>query len=480
VSNKLLVKKFLEYALGSGIVLVLGFLSAPINTRLFNPEEFGQFSMFGLYTNIINIIVMLGFDQSFIRYFYEEENQTTLLFRTIKFPIILCMILNVIILFFWKWLSIVLFNIPNFKIIILLIITNFILVINRFSFLVIRMEQKAKQYSILQVLQKGLNILFVVVIVKFINGGFLNLTLSFVLSYIIATFVSIALSKDMWKIKGNKDSLKVTNLELFKFGYPLVFTFLITWLFQSADRVSIKYFRDYNELGLFSAAFSIIALLNAVQAAFSTFWVPVAYEHYEKNKGDSEFFKSVNLLVTFSMFLIGILLILFKDVIVLLLGQKFRVCANIMPFLVFMPIMYTISETTVMGINFKKKSHYHIIIAILSASANILGTIILVPKYGAVGAAISTGVSYIIFFSIRTFISNKFFRVEYYLKNFYLMTLSLSILALYATFNKFDTFYFLIGLINISLLIFLYRKIPIIVKIRSKFFKEVPFWFFQK
>lgn len=57
-------------------------------------------------------------------------------------------------------------------------------------------------------------------------------------------------------------------------------------------------------------------------------------------------------------------------------------------------------------------------IAAVSAIANFFGNMWLVPIYGAKGAACSTGLSYIIFFSIRTFVSIRLYSVKYYLKKF--------------------------------------------------------------
>jgi O-antigen/teichoic acid export membrane protein len=53
---------------------------------------------------------------------------------------------------------------------------------------------------------------------------------------------------------------------------------------------------------------------------------------------------------------------------------------------------------------------------------NIVGNWLLVPRYGAVGAAISTAFSYIVFFSMRTFISLRYFKVNYGLKRIYIFT----------------------------------------------------------
>ncbi|MDM5435895.1 oligosaccharide flippase family protein [Bacillus hominis] len=457
-----LVKKFMDYALGSGIVLLLGFISAPLNTRLFTPEEFGKFSVFLMYVTILNMIVMMGFDQAFIRHFYiEKGNETKLLYRSLKIPVIICTLVTILTVIFNRQISMMLFGTNNNQLLFLFTINNFSMLISGFATLVIRMQQKGKLYSMVQVGQKLSNIIIILLLFIPLNSSFLTLIYAFVFSNILISIMAIFFGREVWLIR--RDKLKVKNLHtttkgLLKFGFPLVFTFLVTWLFQSADRIFIQHYRGYTELGLYTAAFSIIALLNAVQGAFTTFWVPVAYERYETDCNSQHFFKKVTSIVSFIMFFVGIMIIFFKDIIIFILGEEFRGASNIMPFLVFMPLMYTISETTFLGINFKKKSYYHIIIALSAAGLNIIGNAVLVPKFGATGAAISTGIAYIFFFSIRTFISNRLYKVNFDLKRIYLMTICLSIFTLYATFYSFDIYYFLIGIWNIIMLIILYIK----------------------
>ena len=123
-----------------------------------------------------------------------------------------------------------------------------------------------------------------------------------------------------------------------------------------------------------------------------------------------------------------------------------------------MPIMYTISETTVIGINFNKKQEKHIYISLVSSIVNIIGNIVLVPMIGVVGAGISTGLSYILFFIMRTNISLKYYKVNYNLKKFYTMTFIISLYALYATFNTINVLHALLGFINLIILIILYKE----------------------
>ncbi len=456
-----LFKKFMEYAMGSGIVLVLGFVSSPLNTRLFTPDEYGKFSMFLLMANVINAVILLGLDQSFVRYFHEENvrDRGKLLYANLKIPILICFLVCLGIAIFYKAIFYKIFGVYNWTLVILLVVNNFFMLLNRFALLVIRMQQKGKLYSLLQIIQKASNIVLIVLFFIPLKSNFIVLVYAFVISNVLVTLVAIYLEKKMWVLPRETGGLKTKKSELIKFGFPLVFTFLITWLFQSVDRIFIQHFNGYAELGLYSAAFSIIALLNAVQSAFTMFWVPVAYESYSKDSRNVKFFEKINQIVTYVMFLVSIMMITFKDLVVFLLGENYREASLIMPFLVFMPLMFTISETTVLGISFKKKTKYHIIIAFSAALVNVIGNLVLVPIHGAKGAAVSTGISYILFFTMRTLISKKLYQVNYSLIKFYMMTLTVVIFASYATFNSFDSMHIILCISNLLVLNILYNGI---------------------
>ena len=116
-------------------------------------------------------------------------------------------------------------------------------------------------------------------------------------------------------------------------------------------------------------------------------------EHYEKEPEDQTFYQKGFRTMSFVMFFIGSSLILCKDLFVLLLGEDYRGSAAMIPFLCLSPIMLTISDTTVIGITFSKKSYLQIIVSAVACAINIAGNTLLVPIIGGVGAAISTGLS---------------------------------------------------------------------------------------
>ena len=300
-------------------------------------------------------------------------------------------------------------------------------------------------------------ILFIVATFKYFKQDYRTLVFAAVLSNVVVAVLAVIIERKQWFSFSNRGEIKTPMREMIKFGMPLILSMSITWILQSTDKFFVSAYNGYLELGIYSSAFTIVAIINSVQESFITFWVPVANEKYKESPENTEFFSKVNSIVSMLMLLIGVGIITFKDIIVILLGSKYRDAIFIFPVLALMPIMYTISETTVIGINFKKKTRYHIITSLIAAVANIIGNMILVPVLGAKGAAISTGISYMIFFIVRTVISQRFYYVDYNLKRLYISVSTLVVLAVYSSFNSTNIKSILLSFISLTVILLLYK-----------------------
>lgn len=459
MSKNNLFKKFLSFSIGSWIAIIIGFFQSMIVTRLIKPYDLGGFKMFEMYTSFAMACIICGSDSAFIRFFYEEDenNRKNLLFNCLKVPFIVNFISILFLIIFGNAISSYLFE-GNKKGVILLALHTTFLILNRFSTTVIRMKQKGKTFSALVVAQKISNLIFIVV--YSISNGSNSMTLAYAafFSNLVVTLIAILVELELWNpftLKRNQNGK--TQREILNYGVPLAFTILISILFQMTDKGTIEYFSGRSEVGIYGSAGFVIVLIDIVKNSFSTFWTPVAFEKYKNEPENVKFFENMNQIITIVMFLGGILLILFRDLIILVLGSEYRAARFIIPFLTLMPIMYTISETTVIGINFLKNPKAHIHISIVCFVLNLIGNIILVPIYGGKGAAISTGLSNIVFFIMRTSISLKHFKVNYHLKKFSIITLAFTSYALYATFNKVNMIYIFIGIGELLLLYALYK-----------------------
>lgn len=456
-----LFKKFIEFALGNIIVFVLGIVSVPVISRMINPTENGKASMFVTYTSLIVLVLTLGIDQAYIRYYNDESenNKGKLLKRSLSIPMIASLVLGLFLLIFYKQVSNIILSETSFLVAFLLFIHSTASILGNFAMIHVRMKQKAKEYSLLGIANKIAYLALIFVLFYIYKDNYITVIFATVISNLVMVAIAIYYEKEDW-FSFNNSKLKTSTRDLFRYGAPFIFSMAITWVFQSVDRISIqKFSNDYSQVGLYTGAMYIISLLNTVQGAFTTFWTPVAYEKYATHPEDKKFFININEIVSLVMLLISVGLIATKDILIILLGKKYEGAQFIFPFLVLMPIMYTISETTVLGINFSKKTKYHIYIAAFAAIFNVIGNTILVPIYGAKGAAISTGLAYVVFFAARTYFANKFYKINFKFTKFAVCVIFVYILAMYSSIFKFNTTIFIITITNVLVILFAYRNV---------------------
>ena len=468
-----LIKKFLAFSIGGYINLIVGFFIIPITTRILSPEQYGIYSIMIVISQILVILSSLAMEQSFVRFFFEEEEETRgkLLYTTLYPFFIIGTILSILIFIFRKKISVFIIGKYENIIWIYLIFSMFFMTLNLFSFLVIRMKQRGKIYSLLTVLIKCLEFIFIFLFYIFFRNSYKTLIFAFLFSNIVVAFLSILIERKIWSLKNLKLKCRTSRKELFYFSVPLVLTMGLNWLFGSLDKITIKMFKDMGEVGIYSSAFKIVSLLNVIQSGFTTFWTPTALEHYTKYPKDTNFYKKANDYLSLIFFVLGISILIFRDLAGILLGKNFYKSIYVMPTLIFIPIMYLISETTMLGIGFKKKSKYFLYVSIIAMISNFIGNIILVPYFGARGAAISTGIAYIIFFSSRTYFSIKLINFGFNLKRIYIVTFLILFYAIYLTF--YNNLFFTIGIGVLLLIVTIIIYLPIVKEIYCTYLKRL-------
>lgn len=425
-SPKEFIKRFIGFSIGPVISAVIGFIMVPVTTYFIIPDELGKASMYTMAVSISSLFVFFGMDQSFVREFNNEKDKKGLFWNSMLIPFAFTVILSVFYIIFYKQVSILMFDSIEWYIVLVLSLSLPFTIIDRFNMLIIRMEEKARLYSALNIVSKVFQFITLIIFLEYFQRDFRGVVNSTFVSLVLICIVETFINWDYWRSKIRYNS-KLTK-KLLAFGLPLVPASIITWLFNSMDKIAMRQWSDFNQIGLYSAAFKIVLVLGIAQQAFSTFWAPTAYRWYE-NKVDNSRYDLVSKILTAIMSLIFVFIVLFKDLIVKILSAKYAGAAIIVPFLLFYPLMYTISETTALGIGFSRKTKYNIVVSLISVLVNYIGNYILVPKYGALGASISTGVSYIIFFWARTLISRKLW-YKFDLKIYFWNTLIMLIMCI--------------------------------------------------
>ena len=429
--------------------MCISIVATPLITRLVTPSDYGLFSMFLLCSQIMSLVLLLGMDQSFGRFYYGKDTtayKTCLLYTCIKYPIVLFLISMLFGCIVFKFVEVE----NNFNIILILVLLLNVVttIIYRFAQLILRLEYDSNTFARTNLLQKVVFILASIPLLFFVDDyDVYILAISNTLAVAVCMFIAIKKYKNIWLLNNIKASeICIYNKQIYCYAYPFIFSFFLTALFNSSDRFILNYFCDYEEVGIYTSALSITGIFALIQSTFNTLWTPMMVKHYENSPADKDYYINANNIITLIMFFIGIVMILFKDIVVLLLGDKFQGATFLLPCLLFQPIMYTISETMVTGLVVMKKSIYHMFVAGGAATISIIGSILLVPTYGSKGAAIANALAYITFMVLRYYFSQKYFYINFQFRNIVIITMEVLLYSIYCTFYEMNVLSIIFGM----------------------------------
>jgi len=422
------VKKLGSFSIGSAISFFIGFISTPIITWLVVPEEFGKVSMYNVALQLSNLLVMLGMNQALMRNYHSSSDKENLFWNTFLVSFSSSLLFGLLVYIFRSDISYLLFDSDESKTLILLALSLPLFVIIRYNEQILKIEEKPKAYSLVLIFRRSVSLLLTVTILLLFTRSFEGIVYAMVCSVLLTSVFSSLLTKWFFTFRIRIDKeLIIQNL---RYALPLIPVAMLMWIYNAIDKVALKTWSDFSEIGIYTGAFKIVIALQMFKQAFIAYWNPTAFRWYEKGV-------SYEKIMSVSHYLLSVLMVafativLFRHQIIKLLAPAYSEAARIIPFLIYFPIMDTLTKTTAKGIRFTRKTNYDLLGISVGAVLNIAGNFVLVPLMGAIGAAISTGGSYIVYFLIRTLISRRVwykFKVERYFIGILLM-LSMSVLS---------------------------------------------------
>ncbi len=441
-----------SFSLGPMVGAILSFLTVPIITHFISPDEYGKASMFILAQSTVSTVIYLGMDQSFVREFnLMKDNLQKLLLNAMIVPMSLSLLVGIGSVILSDKVSHILFGNNNEKMAVFALALLFpFMVIETFALLKIRMEEKGLLYSLFTIILKAIVLVLTVILFLGYEKSFRSVVYAAALGEILTgTVLYFAVIR---KYRFQRMLLdRGLQYQMLKFGLPLVPAFAVGWILTSMDKVMLRTMCTYDELGLYSAAFKIVSVLSVLQACFTLYWTPVAYRWYQEDKPGSQY-EMVSKIVAILMTTVCLGILLFKEVVAIILGSSFRDAINIFPFLLLFPVLYTLSETTGIGIGFKRKTGYNIVVTSIAGVSNIALNYMLIPVFNGAGAAMATGLSYIAFFWGRTLISRKLWH-KFDLKIYLIVNIVVLVNCAIHTFMNGFTPYLITSLFLIALVV---------------------------
>lgn len=398
--------------LGPVILNGISFFTIPIFTRLLGTENYGIYTIYSTWVNVITILVGLQImgtigvanvrmDKTDCEKYYSSITFLILIHSSIWFIVYLT---NVE--FFEK-----LFDLPNQILILMLfhalgaVFVNF--ATNRFVY-----EKKAHLTCILSVgvaLCGILLSLFLLTIFKNTKNIYFGRAYGAAVPYILfGLFYAVFLLR-----KGRTGFSKKYWGFCLSLSIPIVFHGLSQLILAQADKLMLRNILNNSTVGIYSFTFTFAHVLNIIYNAFNNTWVPYYYDDLKQNNIVAIQNKANNYTYIFTGLSMGFVL-LAPDVIKFFGSKDFWSGIPLIPLFVLANFMIFLYSFPV-NFEFYHKKTLHI--AIGTAAAAILNCILnylLIPVSGMTGAAIATLIAYCFLWLFHHLVAKYLLRQSYH------------------------------------------------------------------
>lgn len=423
-------KKIAAFAVGPIGGAALGFITLPIITWFYSAEDIGRIAMLQVLSSFCILLFSLGLDQAYVREYHGTTEKTALLKATLLPGLLILLAALAASLLIPGLISRALFAIDSVYISGLIAACLLAGFISRFLSLILRMQEKGLAFSMSQILPKAL---FLMVIGSYyllsFGFDFLHLVIAHTLSILAVTLVYTWNTRREW-LAMLRQRIDIACLQdMLRFGMPLIMGGVAFWGLTAMDKLYLRSLSTFEELGIYSVASSFAAAAIIFQSVFSTVWAPTVYKWAEEGINTEKIDQVTEFILAAVVFLF-VLAGLFSWIVTYLLPQKYDEVKYLLVACMAYPLLYTLSETTVVGLGITRKSSYAMLASLIAALVNLVGNYLLVPGHGAAGAAVSTAFAFWIFFICRTELSclawRKIPRLKLYSTTFSCLTIAIS------------------------------------------------------
>lgn len=251
------------------------------------------------------------------------------------------------------------------------------------------------------------NILFLSVFNMGIKGYLLSIILSdFCSAAFLMFFARLYRYLDIRAVR--KDILKT----MLKFALPLIPTTIMWSVTSVSDRLFVRYYSGTEINGLYSAAYKLPNLISIVSTIFFMAWNMSSITEYH-SKSIGKFYTVVFGAYQSVMFIASAgLILLLKPISMLLLDKEYLAAVEYMPVLVMAVLIMSFAQFLSSVYSTTQHTVNSFVTSLIAAAVNIILNILLIPKYGAQGAAVATLISYFASYIARAIDTRRYIKFD--------------------------------------------------------------------
>lgn len=405
-----MIKHGLIYLIAKLFTGIVGFLSIVLYTRMLVPEEYGRYALILVYVNLINSLLYQWFRLGLIRYipkYHKEDSKYSSLLSTVIICYTACCIITLLV----GSSFVILGSQTIFQ---LGIILFFLWTTSWFelSQAIQRSHLKPVRFSLMSGMKSALSLLLGV-IALFMGYGEEGLLIGISLGTLVT---NLAFIKE-WNIKFKISLDKQLLMELIRYGLPLIISGGMAYIMQSIDRVMIGQIMGDKEAGIYSVTFDFaLQTVGMLMLIVNLSALPLVIRKLESegfNSAQEQLTQNYQLLLGISLPAVMGLTILSPNITSVVFGIDYKENASIiLPVISFAMLFQGLKAYyTDNSFQLGKTSYKQAIPVIIGIVMNVILNIFLIPKFGLLGASLSSLIAYFISFLSNWFVAKRIFHL---------------------------------------------------------------------
>jgi len=416
-ANSHSIKRFFKdaatYAVSGMATTFIGVVMVPIYTRVFTPSEYGALDLINTLLAFLILFGMMGQPSAVGRFYVDAESDLDRrLYASTSgvFVFLLAAVVAAIGLLARGPVADFLLGTRVYGPALVVAMMTFpFTVLFRFLQNMLKWRQEPLRYLLVSVgamvLGLGLTIYLVVVAGMGVTGVFLAMLVNSVV------FSSVAFIAGRTSFAAGFSRSRLSDL--LKFGAPLIPVGIAYYLLTYSNRYFLRYFEGLETVGLYAIGVRVSAVLALMLNGFQMAIGPFVYSHYKEPDAPQTFAKTFDYVSVATTLAVTTLALFASDIVAVFATPTYMPAHVVVPLLAAGTAMYGLGAYFSFGIGIAKKTIHRAWTGALAAGVNVLLNVVLVPRWGMMGAACATAFSFALLAWIQMRLSQKYYRVPY-------------------------------------------------------------------
>ena len=311
--------------------------------------------------------------------------------------------------------------------------------ISSIPFAQLRIENKAFRFAFIKmtwiIVNIALNLFFLVLCPKLNPGSWLaslynpalGVEYVFIANLVSSAVVLLLLLPEFRSMNFSFD--KKLWREMMIYALPLLVAGFAGMINETIDRLFLKYMvpgkaEALVQVGIYGACYKVSILMTLFVQTFRYAAEPFFFSHSGKEDAKKTYAHVMNYFVI-TCSVIFLVVMLYMDIVKYFIGEEYRSGLKVVPILLMANLCLGVFYNLAIWYKLTSKTKWGAYLALIGATITILLNYILIPLMGYIGAAWATLICYASMMVISFIVGQKFYRVEYDLRKFFIYLVSI-------------------------------------------------------